>query len=155
MAKIENQVQNLLEPVIENLGYELYDVIYTKEGKDYFLKIFIDQETGIQIEDCEKVTEVINDILDQKDLISENYFLEVSSPGIERLLRKEKHFLKNIGKEVMVKLYRPIHQKKELVGILKHFENHKITLEMEKETLILEQKDVVSVNIVFNYEGGI
>jgi len=88
-------------------------------------------------------------------LISENYFLEVSSPGIERLLRKEKHFLKNIGKEVMVKLYRPIHQKKELVGILKHFENHKITLEMEKETLILEQKDVVSVNIVFNYEGGI
>ena len=88
-------------------------------------------------------------------MILESYFLEVSSPGIERLLRKEKHFLKNIGKEVMVKLYRAINQKRELVGILKHFENHKITLEMEKETLILEPKDIVSVNIVFNYEGGV
>lgn len=155
MARIEEQVQSLLEPIIVNLGYELYDVMYLKEGKDYYLRIFIDQESGIGIEDCEKVNEAINDILDEKDLIPDSYFLEVSSPGLERLLRKEKHFLNNIGKEVVVKLYRPIDKKREFVGILKSFENDKMTLEVEKEILTFELKDIVSVNTVFNFEGGV
>ena len=155
MARIEEQVQSLLEPIIVNLGYELYDVMYLKEGKDYYLRIFIDQESGIGIEDCEKVNEAINDILDEKDLIPDSYFLEVSSPGIERLLRKKKHFLNNIGKEVVVKLYRPIDKKREFVGILKSFENDKMTLEVEKEILTFELKDIVSVNTVFNFEGGV
>ena len=154
MAKIEAQVQELLEPIINNSGYDLYDVIYTKEGKDYYLKIFIDKENGIGIEDCEKVNELINDILDEKDLIPESYFLEVSSPGLERLLRKEKHFLSNIGKEIIVKLYRPINKKREFIGILKSFENNKIILEVEKETIEFELKDTVSCNTVFNFEGG-
>lgn len=154
MARIEDQVQNLLEPIINGLGYDLYDVIYTKEGKDYYLKIFIDKEDGIGIEDCEEVNNEINDILDEKDLIPESYFLEVSSPGLERLLRKEKHFLDNIGKEVKVKLYRPINKKKEFEGLLKSFENGTITLEVEKEILKFELKDTVSVNTVFNFEGG-
>lgn len=153
MARIEEQVQSLLEPIIVNLGYELYDVMYLKEGKDYYLRIFIDQESGIGIEDCEKVNEAINDILDEKDLIPDSYFLEVSSPGLERLLRKKKHFLNNIGKEVVVKLYRPIDRKREFVGILKSFENDKMTLEVEKEILTFELKDIVSVNTVFNFEG--
>ena len=155
MARIEDQVQNLLEPIIVELGYELYDVIYAKEGKDYYLRIFIDQEDGIGIEDCEKVNEAINDILDEKDLIPDSYFLEVSSPGLERLLRKEKHFLKNLGKEVTIKLYRPVNKKREFTGILKSFENNKIALEVEKEILEFELKDTVSVNTVFNFEGGI
>ncbi|MBR1540458.1 MAG: ribosome maturation factor RimP [Clostridia bacterium] len=155
MARIEDQVQNLLESIIVELGYELYDVIYAKEGKDYYLRIFIDQEDGIGIEDCEKVNEAINDILDEKDLIPDSYFLEVSSPGLERLLRKEKHFLKNLGKEVTIKLYRPVNKKREFAGILKSFENNKIALEVEKEILEFELKDTVSVNTVFNFEGGI
>ena len=155
MARIEDQVQNLLEPIIVELGYELYDVIYAKEGKDYYLRIYIDQEDGIGIEDCEKVNEAINDILDEKDLIPDSYFLEVSSPGLERLLRKEKHFLKNLGKEVTIKLYRPVNKKREFTGILKSFENNKIALEVEKEILEFELKDTVSVNTVFNFEGGI
>ena len=155
MARIEDQVQNLLESIIVVLGYELYDVIYAKEGKDYYLRIFIDQEDGIGIEDCEKVNEAINDILDEKDLIPDSYFLEVSSPGLERLLRKEKHFLKNLGKEVTIKLYRPVNRKREFAGILKSFENNKIALEVEKEILEFELKDTVSVNTVFNFEGGI
>ena len=154
MARIEDQVQNLLEPIINGLGYDLYDVIYTKEGKDYYLKIFIDKEDGIGIEDCEEVNNEINDILDEKDLIPESYFLEVSSPGLERLLRKEKHFLDNIGKEVKVKLYRPINKKKEFEGLLKSFENGTITLDVEKEILRFELKDTVSVNTVFDFEGG-
>ena len=155
MAKIENQVQSLLEPIIVNLGYELYDVMYVKEGKDYYLRVFIDKESGITIEDCEKVNEVINDVLDEEDLIPDSYFLEVSSPGLERLLRKEKHFFKNIGKEVVVKLYRPMNKKRDFIGILKSFENDKITLKVEKETLIFELKDIVSVNTVFNFDGGV
>ena len=154
MARIEEQAQNLLEPIINGLGYDLYDVIYTKEGKDYYLRIFIDNDDGIGIEDCEKVNEAINDILDEKDLIPESYFLEVSSPGLEKQLRKEKHFLKNLGKEITVKLYRPINKKREFVGILRNFENGKIALEVEKEILNFELKDTVSVNIVFNFEGG-
>lgn len=155
MAKIENQVETLLEPIINELGYDLYDVVYVKEGKDHYLRIFIDQENGIGIEDCEKVNEAINDILDEKDLIAESYFLEVSSPGLERLLRKEKHFRKNIGKEVMVKLYRPMNQKREFTGILKNFKDNKIALEMGKEIVEFELKNTVSVNAVFNFEGGI
>ena len=154
MARIEDQVQSLLEPIINGLNYELYDVIYTKEGKDYYLRIFIDKEDGIGIEDCEKVNEAINDILDEKDLIQDSYFLEVSSPGLERRLRKEKHFLKNIGNEVTVKLYRPVNKKREFTGILKSFENDKIILEVEKELLEFELKDTVNVNTVFNFEGG-
>lgn len=155
MAKIENQVETLLEPIIYSLGYELYDVIYAKEGKDYYLRIFIDQKSGIGIEDCEKVNEVIDPVLDEKDLIPESYYLEVSSPGLERLLRKEKHFLKNIGKEVMVKLYKPMNGKREFIGVLKGFNNQKITLEIEKEMREFELKDTVSVNTVFDFEGGI
>ena len=155
MAKIENQVETLLEPIINELGYELYDVIYEKEGKDYYLRIFIDQENGIGIEDCEKVNEAIDNLLDEKDLIAGSYFLEVSSPGLERLLRKEKHFRKNIGKEIMVKLYRPMNQKREFTGILKSFKDNKIALEMGKEIVEFELKDTVCVNAVFNFEGGI
>ena len=154
MAKIEEKVQELLEPIINKLGYDLYDVIYTKEGKDYYLKIFIDKEEGIGIEDCEKVNNEINDILDEKDLIPESYFLEVSSPGVERLLRKEKHFLKNIGKEIIIKLYRPINKKREFTGLLNSFENGIVTLELEKEILKFELKAIVSVNTVFDFEGG-
>ena len=121
MAKIEEKVEKLVEPIINNLGYELYDTIYTKEGKDYYLRIFIDKKDGIVIEDCEKVSNEINDILDEKDLIPESYFLEVSSPGLERQIRKEKQFLSNIGKKIAIKLYRPINKKREFIRFVKKF----------------------------------
>ncbi len=96
MANIEEKVEKLIKPVVEELGYSLYDVEYVKEGKDYFLRIFIDNEKGINLEDCEKVTNSINDMLDKEDYIKTEYFLEVSSPGIERVLRKDEHLLQNI-----------------------------------------------------------
>ena len=88
MANIEEKIENLLKPKIENIGYELYDVEYVKEGKNFFLRIFIDSPKGIDLNDCEKVNNEITDLLDEKDYIKEQYFLEVSSPGIERVLRK-------------------------------------------------------------------
>ncbi len=97
MAKIEEKVEELISKTIEDLGYELYDVIYEKEAKDYYLRVFIDTPEGISLDDCEKVNNAITDMLDDVDYIKDQYFLEVSSPGIERLLRKEKHLQSNIG----------------------------------------------------------
>lgn len=155
MANIESKVQSILEPIIQNLGYDLYDVIYAKEGKDYYLRIVIDNENGINIKDCEIVNDAINDILDEKDFIKEQYFLEVSSPGLERTLRKEKHFISQFGNKVQVNLFRPLNKQKEILGILKNFENNEITLEVENEILKLNMKDIVSVKTVFDFEGGI
>ena len=132
---IETKVQNLLENIIENLGYELYDVRYEKEGKDYYLRIIIDKPEGIDINDCERVNNEINDVLDKADYIKEQYFLEVSSPGLERVLRKEKHFLSQIGNEIVVKLFKPINKQKELVGILQEYNNNEITLKQEEELI--------------------
>lgn len=155
MANIETRVQELLTPIIENLGYDLYDVIYAKEGKDYYLRIVIDKNDGINIQDCEKVNDAINDILDEEDIIKEQYFLEVSSPGLERTLRKEKHFLSQIGNTICINLYRPMNKQKELVGILKEFANNEITIEIESEILKINMKDIVTVKTVFDFEGGI
>jgi ribosome maturation factor RimP len=156
MANIEAQVENLLKPIIEDsLGYDLYDVIYAKEGKDYYLRIVIDKENGIDLIDCEKVNDAINDILDEKDIIKDQYFLEVSSPGLERTLRKEKHFKENLGEKVVLKLFRPLNKKKEYTGILKDYENNIIIIELENETIEFNLKDIVSVKTVFDFEGGI
>ena len=107
MANIEEKVENLICKTIEDLGYELYDVIYEKEAQDYYLRIFIDTPNGISLEDCEKVNDAINDMLDEANYIKEQYFLEVSSPGVERVLRKEKHLQDNLGKEIVCNLFKP------------------------------------------------
>ena len=109
---IEAKVEKKLKPIIENLGYSLYDVLYEKEGKDYYLRIIIDKQGTIDIKDCEIVNDAINDVLDEEDYIKKQYYLEVSSPGLERVLRKKEHFLKQIGNEIMVKLFKPIDKEK-------------------------------------------
>ena len=113
LANIEERVEKLLKPTIEKIGYDLYDVEYAKEGKNYFLRIFIDKPQGIDLKDCEKVNDAINNLLDEADYIKEQYFLEVSSPGIERILRKDEHLEQNILKEVEIKLFRPIEKQKQ------------------------------------------
>ena len=115
IANIEERVEELVKPQIENMGYNLYDVEYVKEGKDYFLKIYINNEKGIEIADCEKVTGAINEILDKADYIKETYFLEVSSTGIERILRKDEHLKEAIGEQIEIKLYKPIEKQKVIV----------------------------------------
>jgi ribosome maturation factor RimP len=155
VANIESQVENLVKPVIEGLKLELYDVIYAKEGKDYYLRIVIDKQNGIDIKDCEKVNDAINDLLDEADLIKDQYFLEVSSPGLERTLRKEEHFKKYIGANVNVTLFRPLNKKKEYTGILKNYTGNEITLETEENGEInFNMKDIVIVKTVFDFEGG-
>ena len=148
---IESKVQNLLEPIIQNLGYELYDVLYVKEGKDYYLRIVIDKENGIDINDCEKVNDAINDVLDEADYIKEQYFLEVSSPGVERLLRKEKHFEKQIGNKISIKLFKTIEKQKEIVGILKSYTPDNLVIEQENREWNIEVKNIAVAKTVFDW----
>ena len=173
MANIEEKVESLIKPTIENLGYELYDVIYEKEAQDYYLRIFIDNEQGISLNDCEKVNDAISDMLDEANYIKDAYFLEVSSPGIERLLRKDKHFQDSINKKVEVNLFSPIlleqqeveHNKakgknkksnttKQLEGILKSFDSEKIvlTIEEQEKTLEIPRKNITNIKLKYKWE---
>ena len=152
MASIEEKVTKLVEPIIENLGYELYDVEYAKEGKNYFLRIFIDNEKGIDLNDCEKVNDAVNDILDKENYIKEQYFLEISSPGIERVLRKDKHLEKNIGEDVNVKLFKKDENGKiEYLGKLKEFNQNEIVLETEEREIKIERKNISQIKTVYNW----
>jgi ribosome maturation factor RimP len=152
VASIEEKVTKLVEPIIENLGYELYDVEYAKEGKNYFLRIFIDNEKGIDLNDCEKVNDSITDILDKENYIKEQYFLEISSPGIERVLRKDKHLEKNIGEEVTIKLFKKDENgKKEYLGKLKDFNQEKIVIEQKEQDIDIERKNISQIKTVYNW----
>ena len=149
MASIEEKVTKLVEPIIENLGYELYDVEYAKEGKNYFLRIFIDNEKGIDLNDCEKVNDAVNDILDKENYIKEQYFLEISSPGIERVLRKDKHLEQNIGEEINIRLFKKDENGlKEYQGVLKNFDNEFIELQ---DNVKIERKNISQIKTVYNW----
>ena len=149
MASIEERVESLIKQKIENIGYDLYDVEYSKEGKNYFLRIFIDKPEGIDLNDCEKVNDEINELLDEADYIKEQYFLEVSSPGIERILRKDKHLEKNVGKEVNIKLFKKDENgKKEYQGILKEFNENIIKIE---EDISIERKNIAQIKTIYNW----
>lgn len=152
MSKIEEKVEQLVEKRINNIGYELYDVEYSKEGKDYYLRIFIDSPKGIDINDCEKVNNEINELLDKADYIKDAYFLEVSSPGIERVLKKDKHLKQNIGKEICVKLFKKDENgKKEYIGILNDFDQETIKVEVEKQIQEIQRKNIAQIKTVYNW----
>lgn len=149
MANIEEKIEKLVKAPIEEIGYELYDVEYCKEGKNYFLRIFIDNKEGINIEDCEKVNDAITDILDEANYIKEQYFLEVSSPGIERILRKDKHLEQNIGEEINIKLFKKDENgRKEIKGVLKKYSNDLIELE---DSIKIERKNISQIKKVYNW----
>ena len=142
MAKIEEKVESLIEPKVQELGYNLYDVEYVKEDKD----------TGISLEDCELVSNNINELLDQADYIKEQYFLEVSSPGIERILKKDKHLKDNIGAKVQIKLFKPVNGKKQYEGILKNFNESNIEIETASATLEIERQNIGQIKTIFEWE---
>ena len=152
MANIEEKVETLIKEKVENIGYSIYDVEYSKEGKNYFLRIFIEKPNGeIDLNDCEKVNNEINDILDEANYIKEQYFLEVSSTGIEKVLRKDKHLEKAKGEEIAIKLFKKDKNgQKEHQGILKNFNNEYITIE-ENEEIKIERKDISQIKTVYNW----
>jgi len=150
MAKIEEKVEELVKEKIENIGYSLYDVEYAKEGPNYYLRIYIDKPDGIDLNDCEKVNDEINDLLDQADYIKDQYFLEVSSPGIERILRKDSHFEQNIGNQVEAKLYKKDENgRKSYIGELKAFDADTITIDEIK----FDRKNIAQLKTIYNWEN--
>lgn len=151
MANIEEKVEKLLIDHVNGFGYELYDVQYAKEGKDYFLKVFIDKPNGIDLNDCEKVSNEINPLLDEVDYIKEQYFLEVSSPGIERILRKDKHLKDNIGKLVELRLFKPIDKQKSIEGILENFDNDFIEIKINEDTIKVERKNISVIKTIYEW----
>ena len=148
MTSLEKKIEDLVKPIIENLGYKVYDVIYQKEGKDNYLRIFIDSNKGIDLNDCEKVNDSVNDILDEKDYIKAQYYLEISSPGLERNLRRDEQFLDNINKKIEVHLYNSINNKKNITGILQEYTNDYLIIDNIK----IENSNIASAKTIYNWE---
>lgn len=152
MTKMEKSIYDLSLPIVNELGYKLYDVMYVKEGKEYYLRIFIDHENGIDLDDCEKVSNRISDMLDEVDPISTQYNLEVSSCGLERHLREIEHYEAAIDKNIELNLFKPVNGKKQISGILTDANNGVITVTLENEKIELKIDDVSSAKILFNWE---
>ncbi len=130
----ESEAEALLAPIAAANGVSVYDVEYVKEGAEYYLRAYIDKPGGVTIEDCETVSRALSDALDEKDPIPDAYFLEVSSPGLGRVLKKDKHLAAALGEQVELKLYKPLDGQKEFAGILESFDAETLTiLEGEKK----------------------
>jgi len=148
MTSLEKKIEDLVKPIIENLGYKVYDVMYQKEGKDNYLRIFIDSPKGIDLNDCEKVNDSVNDILDEKDHIKAQYYLEISSPGLERNLRRDEQFLESIGKKIEVHLYNSVNGNKVITGILNEFNEKDILIDDIK----IDKSNIASAKTIYNWE---
>ena len=143
MAKKETyeaKAEEMLLPIVESHGFELVDVEYVKEGGTWYLRAYIDKPGGITVDDCEAVSREFSDILDEKDYIEDSYIFEVSSPGLGRPLKKEKDYVRNMGKEIEIRTYRAIDRCKEFTGILKAYDDTSVTIadENDKETTFLK-----------------
>lgn len=134
MSKVTGIVEEMVNPILDDLNLELVDIEYVKEGPNYFLRVFIDKDNGVDIDECAAVSEKLSEKLDEVDPIPENYFLEVSSPGAERPLKKDKDFQKAIGKNVHIKTYEPIDNEKTFEGILTSFDGIVVTVEVKIKT---------------------
>ena len=153
MTKTEKNIYDIVKPYVEQLGYQLYDVEFVKEGKEYFLRIYIDLEKGIDLSDCEKVSNVIDPILDEVDPISMSYSLEVSSCGLERHLREMNHYEMAIGKKIEVSLFKAVENEKQFQGTLKSVKDKSITIELDdKKELEIYFDEIATAKILFSWE---
>lgn len=140
-------VEGYLEPILEELHFALVDVEYVKEGPNYFLRIYIDKEGGVNIDDCRATSRAIETVLDEKNLIEEAYTLEVSSPGLDRILKKDREFDYFKGRLVDVKLYQAINGDKHVIATLGRKEGDKLYLTNEEESLVFDMKDIAVVRL--------
>ncbi len=151
LSKIEKLTYDYGLPIAQAEGYEIYDVEYVKEGPHWFLRIFIDREDGVNVDDCETISRNLGTVLDENDFIQTNYFLEVSSPGIERNLRQEEHFQKAIGQKIKIKLYRATDGVKEIDGELLKADKNGLILKTDKKEIEIENKNIAKANILFEF----
>ncbi len=149
----EKRTEALLLPLMEEFGFDLVDVEYVKEGSERYLRAYIDKEGGITINDCEAVARRMNDLLDEEDFIDESYIFEVSSPGLDRPLKKEKDYIRNMGNEIEIRTYRAIDGEKQFYGTLDAYTEDTVTIVTdEEETRIFEKKDIALIRPAFDFE---
>lgn len=146
---IESRTIELIQPIIEQCGVELWDVDYLKEGKEFYLRVYIDKPEGVGVLDCEAVSRAFNEILDREDYIDNEYIFEVSSPGLTRPLKKERDFERSIGRTVDVKLYTAADGTKEYTGDLKSFTADEITITVGDEEKTIERKNISGIRLAF------
>ncbi len=151
MAKIDETLKELALPVCERHGVYIYNTEYKKEGNEYYLRLFIDKDGGVTIEDCENVSREISPMLDDITFIKDAYIFEVSSPGIDRVLTQPWHFEKVMGEEIDIKLFAPIEGTKEICGVLKDYSCGKITVLHNGKELEIEEKQTASVRLAFKF----
>lgn len=150
MSKTE-ELRELLAPVIEELGYECVDVTFEKAGRDWILTAYVDQPGGISLDDCQKISEALSPVLDEKDPIEQSYFLEVSSPGIDRPLKKDKDYEKALNTKITISLYAKIDGKKEFTGTLKQADSKEVVLETEDGLQTFSRKDIAKAVPVIEF----
>lgn len=149
--EIEDTTRDLTLSFLEGTDIELVDVEYIKEGPNMFLRVYIDKEDGISIEDCQKVSQNLSKTLDELDPIEENYFLEVSSPGIDRPLKTDNDLTKSLGKDVEISLYKSINGKKKLIGNLKDFNSEYLTIVEDLDELDIERKSIAKISLAIKF----
>ena len=145
--KVTELVASFAQPIVEAHGCSLWDVEYVREGSERFLRLYIDKETGVDITDCEAISRAVDPVLDEKDPIPDSYHFEVCSAGLERALKRPGDFERFMGSAVMVKLYRPRNGLKELPGILRGYEDGRVTVECGKETITFEKSEIALVRL--------
>ncbi|GIO83803.1 ribosome maturation factor RimP [Paenibacillus faecis] len=145
--KIKAAVEEMVNPFLEEHGFELVDIEYVKEGSNWFLRVFVDKDGGIDIDDCGRISEYLSEKLDQNDPIPSAYFLEVSSPGAERPLKKAEDVKKAVGKDVFVTTYEPVNGLKEFEGRLLSFENEELVVEVGKKSHAIPYSKVASARL--------
>ncbi len=145
--KVTDLVASYAKPVVEQFGCELWDVEYVREGSEYFLRLYLDKEGGVDINDCEAVSRAMDPILDEKDPIQGSYHFEVCSAGLERVLKRPSDFERFLGSAITVKLYRPRNGMKEIPCVLRGYEEGRITVEAGKETITFEKSEVAQVRL--------
>ena len=145
--KVTELVASFAEPIVKQHGCELWDVEYVREGSEYFLRLYLDKEGGVDIVDCEAISRAMDPILDEKDPIPTSYIFEVCSAGLERALKRPSDFARFMDSPVTVKLYRPRNGLKEIPGILRGYEEGRVTVEAGKETITFERSEVALVRL--------
>lgn len=149
--KITEQVWQFAEPIVQEKGCSLWDVEYVREGGEWFLRLYIDKDGGVDIADCEAVSRAVDPILDEKDPIPDSYHFEVCSAGLERALKRPSDFEKYMGANVLVKLYRPRDGAKELKGVLTGYADGDVTVEVAGSAVTLEKKEVALVRLYVDF----
>lgn len=148
----EARTEELITPITQRMNFELVDVEYVKEGGTWYLRAYIDKEGGITVNDCEAVAREMNEILDKEDFVEDSYVFEVSSPGLGRPLKKEKDYIRSMGKEVEIRTYRAINREKEFYGVLSAYDEKTVTIETEAgENMTFEKSDIALIRLAFDF----